>query len=396
MGIFEKIFTKKEDLKVANSYFKALTAYQPVFTSWNGKLYESERVRSAIDARARHISKLNITAEGPLSKAMEKCFKVRPNSFMTWSQFLYRLDTILDMQNSAFILPILDPLTNQMIGLYPALPSRTEVVEDATGHAWLKYTFSNGNTGAIEYERCGILTKFQYNDDFFGDDNGALANTMDLMTIQQQAIKVAVKNSATYRFMARVTNFTKPEDLKKEREKFSEKNLKSDSEGGVLLFPNTYSDIQQLKNAPYTVDAEQARAIDTNVFNYFGVNTDIIQNKAIGDQINAFFEGAIAPFAIQFSEVVTQMCFTEAQILAGAKVKAQSNRMLYLSAKDRLNVSKELSAIGAMSRNEVRAVWDLDPIEGGDVYTVRGEYYFFDENGNIITKDDSEEDKKNE
>lgn len=390
MGIFEKIFTKKEDLKVAKSYFQALSAYQPVFTSWNGKLYESELVRAAIDARARHISKLNISADGPLTDAMKRCFMIKPNSFMTWSQFLYRLSTVLDMQNTAFILPIVDPLTNQTIGLYPALPSRTEVVEDDMGNAWLRYTFSNGHTGAIEYERCGVMTKFQYNDDFFGESNGALAETMDLINIQGQAIKNAVKNSATYRFMAKVTNFTKPEDLKKEREKFSEKNLEADSKGGLLLFPNTYGDIKQLKANPYTVDPEQSKKIDNNVFNYFGVNTDIIQNKAIGDQINAFYEGAIAPFAIQFSEVVTLMVFSERAILDGAAVKAQSNRMLYLSAKDRLNVSKALSAIGAMSRNEVRAVWDLKPIEGGDVYTVRGEYYLFDEEGNIVTKESEE------
>ena len=386
MGIFEKIFTKKEDLKVAKSYFQALSAYQPVFTSWNGKMYESELVRAAIDARSRHISKLNITAMGPLTKELERCFKVKPNSFMTWSQFLYRLNTVLDMQNTAFILPIVDSF-NRTVGLYPALPSRTEVVEDEEGHTWLKYTFSNGRTGAIEYERCGVMTKFQYSDDFFGEDNSALTDTMDLMNIQSQAIKHAVKNSATYRFMARITNFSKPEDLKKEREKFSEKNLEADSKGGLLLFPNTYSDIQQLKNNPYTVDPEQSKKIDNNVFNYYGVNTDIIQNKAIGDQINAFYEGAIAPFAIQFSEVVTQMVFSERQIIDGASIKAQSNRMLYLSAKDRLSVSKELSAIGAMSRNEVRAVWDLKPIEGGDVYTIRGEYYFFDKDGNIITKE---------
>lgn len=390
MGIFEKIFTKKEDLKVAKSYFQALSAYQPVFTSWNGKLYESELVRAAIDARARHISKLNVSADGPLTDAMKRCFMIKPNSFMTWSQFLYRLSTVLDMQNTAFILPIVDPLTNQTIGLYPALPSRTEVVEDDMGNAWLRYTFSNGHTGAIEYERCGVMTKFQYNDDFFGESNGALAETMDLINIQGQAIKNAVKNSATYRFMAKVTNFTKPEDLKKEREKFSEKNLEADSKGGLLLFPNTYGDIQQLKSNPYTVDPEQSKKIDNNVFNYFGVNADIIQNKAIGDQINAFYEGAIAPFAIQFSEVVTLMVFNERSILDGAAVKAQSNRMLYLSAKDRLSVSKELSAIGAMSRNEVRAVWDLKPIEGGDVYTVRGEYYLFDEEGNIVTKESEE------
>lgn len=393
MGIFERLFPKREGLKGATSYFKALTAYQPVYTTWNGKLYESELVRAAIDARARHIGKLKIVTSGPVSDKLAKQLKKKPNGFMTWYQFLYRTSTILDMQNTAFIIPVLNPRTNTIIGYYPALPSNVELVEDATGATWLKYRFSNGNVGYMEYERCGIMTKFQYENDFFGSSNNALNETMSLMHIRNQGIKVAVKNSGTYRFMARVTNFTKPEDLKKEREKFSERNLAEDSNaGGLLLFPNTYSDIQQLKNTPYTVDAEQTRQINTNVFNYFGVNEDILQNKAIGDAWNAFYEGAIEPFAIQFSEVVTFMSCTDAQIESGALIMATSNRLQYMSNADKLKVSAQMADRGIMTRNEIREIWNLEPIPGGDIATIRGEYYMLDANGNPIKEDENEQD----
>ena len=56
----------------------------------------------------------------------------------------------------------------------------------------------------------------------------------------------------------RLNNFTKPEDLAKERKRFTRENLQN-GDGGVLLFPNTYSDIQQIKSNPYVVDAEQMR-----------------------------------------------------------------------------------------------------------------------------------------
>lgn len=61
MGLFDSIFGRKpNDAKQLNGYWKTLTAYTPTFRSWGGNLYESELVRSAIDARARHISKLSI------------------------------------------------------------------------------------------------------------------------------------------------------------------------------------------------------------------------------------------------------------------------------------------------------------------------------------------------
>ena len=135
MGIFEKIFPPRQDLKLAKSYFKSLTAYQPVFTSWGGQLYESELVRSAIDAKARHISKLKIVTTGPSKLKLQAQLKIKPNSFQTWSQFLYRLDTILEMQNTAFIVPVLSPRTLEVQGYYPILPSMTTIVQDTFGES---------------------------------------------------------------------------------------------------------------------------------------------------------------------------------------------------------------------------------------------------------------------
>lgn len=67
MGLFEKIFKYQQDLKQASTIFKTLTGYTPVFTSWNGMIYESLLVRAAIHARATHVSKLRIVFHGAAS-----------------------------------------------------------------------------------------------------------------------------------------------------------------------------------------------------------------------------------------------------------------------------------------------------------------------------------------
>ena len=105
-------------------------------------------------------------------------------------------------------------------------------------------------------------------------------------------------------------------DLAKERKRFTRENLQG--EGGVLLFPNTYTDIQQVKSTPFVIDADQMNAIKENVYNYFGVNAEGLQNKAYGDSWSAFYEGAIEPFAIQFSDVATKMFFTERERASGS------------------------------------------------------------------------------
>lgn len=377
MGLLESIFQKKptQELSNANAYFKTLTAYQPRFTSWGGQLYENELVRSAIDSRARHISKLKVEIKGAAKPKLQTVLKRRPNDFQTWSQFLYRLSTILDMQNTAFIIPCIDKY-GEVCGYYPVLPSQCVILQTADGRRVLKYSFYNNTTASCWMDECGIMTKFQYEDDFFGSSNFALNDTMDLISIENQGIKEAVKNASTYRFMAQLGNFARPEDVAKERKRFSAENLKADSEsGGLLLFPNTYSNVQQIKSTPYTVDAEQRKLIEKNVYNYFGVNEDILQNKAYGDSWSAFYEGAIEPFAIQFSEVATQMTFSPLEISYGAMIMATANRMQYLSNQDKLNVSSQMADRGLMTINEIREIWNLPPVEDGDKRTIRGEYY---------------------
>lgn len=372
MGLFDKLFRRPERDQ-AREYFKTLTAYRPVFHDWRGEIYESALVRAAIDARARHISKLKVEMVGTAKPELQRLMRLGPNQFQTWGQFLYRVSTILDVNSTAFIVPIVDE-DLKVTGYYPVLPEKVEVVE-YQGEPWLKYQFSHGQTAAIEMSRCAVLNRFQYRSDFFGTGNRALDETMDLITIQNQGIKEGAKNSATYRFMARTTNFTTPDDLANERKRFSERNLSAEAEGGgVLLFPNTYTDIKQLTGDTYSPDPAQMDLIRSNVFEYFGVNEDVLQNRAYGDAWSAFYEGALEPFAIQFSDVMTKAMFTENERSRGSELMLTANRLQYLSNSDKLNVTAQLTDRGIFSINESREVFNLPPVEGGDVRTIRGEY----------------------
>lgn len=381
MGLLDSIFrpdknrAEQEALKNARATFKTLTAYRPAFTTWRGAIYESDLVRAAIDARARHISKLKVEIHGAAKPGLQSKLRQGPNQWQTWSQFLYRVSTILDAseRSTCIIVPVLDEYL-VTTGYFPVLPSKCEVV-DFKGEPWLRYTFTHGQTAATPMKDCAVLTKYQYKNDFFGDGNGALDETMKLVHIQNEGIEEAVKNSATYRFMAQVNNFTMADDLAKERKRFTQENLVADAEaGGLLLFPNTYQNIQQIKNTPYTVDAAQMELIKTNVSNYFGVNERVMQNLAAGDELDAFFNGAIEPFAIQFSEAMTKAIFTERERAQGSYLIANANRLQYMSTTAKVQMAKELLDRGVMTINEARELFNYADMEGGDVAPIRGEY----------------------
>ena len=393
MGLFDLLF--KGAPKPTGAYegkFKLLTPYEPRFTSYTGGIYESELIRAAINARATHISKLKVELIGGALPTLKSKLEKAPNQFQTWSQFLYRPSTILDVHNTAYIVPVFSNY-GERTGIFCPLPSECEVVQYGNT-PYLRYKFADRSTMAIELEYCGVMTKFQYRNDLTGEDNSALLPTLDLIHIENQGIQEATKSSAAYRFWARVTNFTKDEDLKKERKRFSDSNFGGGAGGGLLLFPNTYDDIHQVENKPWVINAAQMTAIRTNVFEYFGVNEDILMNKAYGDAWNAFYEGVVEPFAIQFSEVMTKMLYTLREQGTGNKVMATSNRLQYLSNSDKLNVTRDLLDRGILTQNQAMEIWNLPPVEGGDVRIIRGEYYKVDEKLNSLENEEGDDNEQ--
>lgn len=379
MGLFDRIFPKRVAQTQAGQTFSTLTAYQPTFRSWNGRLYESELCRIAIDTVARHTSKLKVELMGSAQPNLKTLVKHKPNEWMTWSQFLYRVMTILLCTNNCAILPILDSDLNTT-GFFPVLPEDAELKEYG-GKVWVRYKFRTGKVGAIEYDRCAILTRFQYEDDFWGSTNHALDDTLKLAHLQKQSVSLAVKENSTYRFMAQADNFIKPEDLAKERQRFTKKNFSAEAEAnnGLLLFPNTYKNVQQINSKPYTVDADEQKLIQTSVEQYFGVNEKVINNSATGDELDAFFNGIIEPFAIQLSEAMSKAIYTDLERSYGSYVRVDANRLQYMSTTAKVQMAKELGDRGMLTINEMRELFNYPPIPNGDTAVIRGEYYSVDD-----------------
>ena len=374
MGLFEKIFPKKNQALVG-SRWEPLTAYKAMFTAWGGDIYESELVRSAIDCLARNSAKLRPEFTGAAKQKLIRQIKNKPNEFQSWYQFLYRLRTIYEIQNNAIIVPMLDKY-DQVVGLFPVLPSSCEVVE-YHGTEYLRYHFSNNQVGAIELARCGLVTKHQYKNDIFGDRNSALNSTMALIDINKQGIKEAIKASASFRFMAQMINFATDADIAAERKRFVETNFKADS-GELLLFSNKVGQIHQIDSKPYSIDDKQMDQISKSVFNYFGVSEEAVQNKLVGDAAAAFYEGAIEPFAIQASEAISFMIYTPIELNTGNSFMFSANRIQFMSNGDKLNFVTSMADRGLATINELRDVLNMPPVEGGDRLIARGEYYYMD------------------
>ena len=379
MGMFEKIFGRREQPAALRNaqVFRMLEGYTPAWTTWQGSIYESELIRASLDAWGRHAAKLKPNIKGTAQKELTNRLTVRPNAFQEWSKFLYQTATVLGARNNVFLVKTRDEYGNAT-GIINIVPASWELVE-YQGEPWLRFTLSNNKRRAERLADVGIMTRFQYKSELFGEGNEALTPVLDLIKMQRQGITEGIKNGNSYRFWAKSDNWASDEDLGAEMERYNRFTFgNKKTAGGVLLFPNTYEDIHDMKVSGYTVDKEQQQLINTNVFNYFCVNEKILQNSAFGDDWLAFYEGFVEWFGIQLSEVSSGMIYTDRE--RGAyqnEIFFSSNRLQYMSNSDKLNAVTQLGDRGLATRNELREILNLAPLPApyGDQIPARGEYY---------------------
>ena len=356
--------------------FQLLDGYVPAFHSWNGSVFESDLIRAALDAHGRHAAKLSPNLTGSAKQNLRNRLSIMPNEFQTWPQFLYRTAVILYARNTAFIVPTRGEY-GEPNGVIGVLPQSWELVE-YNGTPYIRFQLKNNKRLAVELFETGIVTRYQYESELFGSSNEAMKPVLDLIEMQRQGIQEGIKNGASYRFSAQSNNWSTDEDLAKEMDRFNRFTFQNKkSGGGMILFPNTYNNVQQLKQEAYKVDADQLKLIKENVYDYFAVNDDVIQNKTFGDAWLAFYEGAVEWFAIQLSEVLTKMLFTERERQFGNKIWFTSNRLQYMSNADKMTAISQLADRGLATRNELREILNLAPLPEplGNQIPARGEYY---------------------
>ena len=96
-SMFKKIF-KTDKINVFGNRLEFLNGYQPVFTTFNGNIYNNTTVRSCIDAIARngaklspkHIRKGNNQLQN-LNDNINRIISEQPNELMNAYDFYYKI-----------------------------------------------------------------------------------------------------------------------------------------------------------------------------------------------------------------------------------------------------------------------------------------------------------------
>ena len=348
-----------------------LNGYTPFFTDFGNNAYDSDVVRSAVDAIARNAAKLKgkhiRKVEGQVfntSSAVDYLLSVRPNEYMDSYTFMYRVVTNLYMKNNAFIYIEYDKM-GSVKGFYPLNSSTVEFIENQK-EIFCKFRFMGSDTLVVPYSQIIHLRRFFYKNDLYGEiTDNALLPALDLLTTTNQGISNAVKTSAYLRGMLKFQSMLKPEDMKRQRDLFVTDYMDLTNNGGIAA-TDAKADYQELKSDPKMIDAKQMEMIEDKVYKYYGISPAIIKSNYTEDEWNSFYSSVIEPFALQLSLEMTAKIFTDRERGFGNEIVYSASRLTYASNATKVSMARELMPLGIFTVNEIREIFELEPVENGD------------------------------
>jgi HK97 family phage portal protein len=368
VGLFQKIFKNQ-----ATGYkLELITERGNGFFAWNGKLYQSDIIRSCIRPKAKAIGKLMAKhiREGPEGIKINpepymRFLLEEPNPYMTGQMMQEKMATQLSLNNNAFALIVRDE-NGYPMELYPIPCLGIEALYDRSGELFLKFTLQNGKTSTFPYRDIIHLRQDYNENDIFGDSPAqAITSLMEIVNVTDQGIVKAIKNSNVIKWLLKFPNMLKPEDIKKNVADFVENYLSIDSTTGGAAGVDAKCDAQQVKPESYVPNAAQMKETLQRIYGFFNTNESIVQSKYTEDQWNSYYESEIEPLSIQMSGEYTRKLFSRKERGFGNKIIFEASSLQYASMQTKLNLMQMVDR-GAMTPNEWRWVMNMGPIEGGD------------------------------
>lgn len=368
-NLFNMFFGEKnKQQKFTKTWLEMLNSYKAEFTTLGNGTYESKVARQCIDRIATHCAKLipkhiqdsiNNNIKGDINFLLQN----QPNPIMSKFDFIYKIISMLYTDSNSFVYIAKDE-EGFITGFYPVLALSYSLLQDEQGVIYLQFKFINGKIYTLPYLELIHLRLFYNKHDIFGTDNKVLKTDLETAHTASEGIKNSIKTSNNLKGILKYENsMLKDKDLKSSKEAFVNDFLNLENESGIAAM-DAKADFQEINLKPITLDSEQLKQVNYNIFDYFGISENIVRNKFTEEEWNAFFEGVIEPRAIQMSDDFTNKVFNIKARKEGHKIVFTANRLQYASLKTKILLLKEAGDRAMLKVDEGREIIDLPPIGG--------------------------------
>ena len=341
---------------------------------YSGELYANSLVRSCVHKIANYCSLVkfeHVRGYGDkfekVNDALNKVLTVKPNDMLlTPAEMVYKHITALFISNNAYQWLKRDKRTGKVVAILPVIASNTELIE-VNEFLFYKFTFENGDWLVVHVSDIIHNRRFFYKNDYFGEGNEPLNDSVGLVETMHESLDAALKNGAQIKGILKHQNTINPEDLEAHEKLFRESYLKASNNGGVGMIDAKF-DFIPINYSGKITDAAQMKEIRDYVYRYFGMNDKIMMSDFTSDVWQGYFESEIAPILNNWQQKYNLHCFTEKELEFGNRIESSINQLTFMSHNQRISMVK-LALDGALyNRNEIRKWFGDEPIPGGDVY----------------------------
>ncbi len=376
MGLFESLFGNKKQVEqqAGQTSFQLLSDSTSYFSNTVTSLYNNDTIRSCIHNIASHVGRLKPhhirRVNGEIIKTnsnLEWTLQYKPNRYMNAYDFYYKVATRLLLDNNAFI--YINYLGKDNYEFFPINYSCLELL-DYQSELYCKFWFYTGKMLIVPYAELIHLRRHFSDNDFFGHSQSAvLESLLNVTTTIDEGIIATIKNSVRLRGILKFSNsMLKEENIKAQRDAFVADFMSTDNSGGIAATDSKgeYTPIDPPSNESI-IDASLQLYQKTRVYDYFGINEKILQSSAAPADYQTFYENTIEPISLQLSLEMTNKIFSDGELNYGNEITFSANRLGFSDLTTKISMARELIPLGLVTLNEMREVFNLEAIEGGDI-----------------------------
>lgn len=369
-GLFQKIFGKVKTVVNVGRQYKLLNSWATTFTPFSGNAYEVNTVRAAINSFARRAATVHPRhirrGEGKLADVKSKynrLLQFKPNPYTTAYKFYYRIATQYKLYNNAFVYPVWNPITGDLEALYNVNASSFKLLE-YSGELYCEMSFATGNKYVCPYTDLIHVGGHFNENDIFGEDNRPILPVLKTANTFNQSMSKFAELVAVVRGILKYSAQAKTEDLNARRDDFIRDNLRMENNGAGVIVTDQKYDYTPITDKQTPIPTGQLAYIKSEIYDYFGTNEDIVQNKETPEQASAYYNGEIKPFFEQMTQAFTNGLFTGKEPAYGNEIIFEGNSLQNEKLADKTNTLKFLADIGAITIDGVLLAYNMAPIGG--------------------------------
>lgn len=360
----------KQPIKLENA--QLINSFNSLITNYNSEIYNDLTVRSCVDTIARHVSKLKpvhiIKDEDGRhlqSTTINSLLNSRPNIYMSTADFLYKVTSQLLYYGNSFIFLQKDT-QNNIIGFYP-IDFATCELKEVNNALYLKFNFYTGKTIAVPYTDIIHIRRNFSSHDFLGQDAyQPLQETLSNLFKARRSISNKVENSGKISGVLKIKGNVGQENWITQAKTFAKNFMSFTNDTGGIAAVDSSTDFVPITNKVESAEDTQLKYLQSEVYSYFGLTEAIVSGNYTETEWQAFYESIIESIKIQLSQEFTAKVFTDQERKYGNLIDFNSNRLTYASTANKVSMVKELGALGLLTTNEARELFDLPPVEDGD------------------------------